>query len=623
MKFAKFISFLVGLCCAVAQELRQPPAENHEGHGRSLHLLVNPADADIDIVAVHGLDGHWKNSWTAENGLFWLQDLLPLVLPNPRIFSFGHDSRTRGADKPLTQDIPDHAKDLVWLLSNERLLTNTETRPLIFIGHSLGGLVVKSALLTSDQAGVGHLERHKYIKISTGGVFYLATPHQGGQGVSLAQIVTRAYSVFSYTNPKLLAKIAPNSEWLQSLQSSYNSISHQFDTTFFYETWPMTVPLLGRLLVVPKFSAVVPGARNAEEANLAADHKTISKYFGADDPNFKAVSGRLQVLARDVKQRVHQSWDHWRKQKQLDIQRHLVELQGRSPLDDATRQSTQSLESQVDFRVGLVMNQMRNRQFVGRKRVLARMDESLQGNDSQNLEIRVMVLFGTGGVGKTQIAFHYAHQSTSRYDSVFWIDGASLATATESIRQCLESIKSHHESFAGSKSDSRLLEMIRKAIQPDGIKDFFRKQTDTVENFHCLSRAFAAWLAFPGNTRWLIVIDNVDDPEVFDFRVILPAAQAGAVLVTSRRQDLSLMWDGIEVPSMEEEEAIELLEASSKLSFQLGTEGWIAAQRLVQTLGYLPLAIVQAGSFIAVQRPRNPFSSYLELLTEHPAELLN
>ncbi|KAM7189943.1 P-loop containing nucleoside triphosphate hydrolase protein [Rhypophila sp. PSN 637] len=533
MKIAKLISFFLELCYTIAQELGQPTAENHRGHGRSLHLLVSPSNAEIDIVAVHGLDGHWKNSWTAENG-----------------------------------DISDHAKNLVWLLSNERLLTNTETRPLIFIGHSLGGLVIKSALLTSDQAGVGHLERYKYIKISTGGVFYLATPHQGGQGVSLAQIVTRAYSVFSHTNPKLLAKIAPNSEWLQSLQSSYNSTSHQFDTTFFYETRPMTVPLLGRLLVVPKFSAVVPGARNAEEVNMPVDHKTIAKYFGTDDPNFKAVSKRLRVLIRDVKQRVRQSWDHWGKQKQLDIQRHFVELQGRSLLDDVTRQSTQSLDGQADFRVGLVMNQMRNRQFVGRKGVLARMDKSLQGNDSQSPEMRVMVLFGTGGVGKTQIALHYAHQSTSRYDSVFWIDGASLATATESIRQCLESIKSHHESFAGSKSDNRLLEMIRTAIQPDGTEDFSRKQKDhapdIAENFNRLSRAFAAWLAFPGNTRWLVVIDNVDDPEVFDFREILPAAQAGAVLVTSRRQDLSLMWEGIEVPSMEEEEAIELLEASSK-----------------------------------------------------------
>jgi hypothetical protein len=75
------------------------------------------------IVAVHGLDGHWKDSWTADNGVFWLQDLLPHDFPKARIYSFGHDSRTRGGTKPLTLDISDHGKDLVTSLTNERYLS--------------------------------------------------------------------------------------------------------------------------------------------------------------------------------------------------------------------------------------------------------------------------------------------------------------------------------------------------------------------------------------------------------------------------------------------------------------------------------------------------------------------
>lgn len=106
---------------------------------------------------------------------FWLEDLLPFEFPKARVFSFGHDSRTRGGDNPLTQDISDHGKDLVRVLSEERHLSNSESRPLIFIGHSLGGLVIKSALLYSDMARVGHLERYKSIKTSTGGVLFLAT----------------------------------------------------------------------------------------------------------------------------------------------------------------------------------------------------------------------------------------------------------------------------------------------------------------------------------------------------------------------------------------------------------------------------------------------------------------
>lgn len=42
----------------------------------------------------------------------------------------------------------------------------------------------------------------------------------------------------------------------------------------------------------------------------------------------------------------------------------------------------------------------------------------------------------------------------------------------------------------------------------------------------------------------------------------------------------------------------------------------------MEVLGYFPLAIVQAGSFIAVQRPNNPVVSYLELLQGYPATVL-
>lgn len=213
-----------------------------------LHLLHESSDATIDIVAVHGLDGHWKRSWTADNGVFWLQDMLPQVVTRARIYSFGYDSRTRWGDMPLTLDISEHGKDLVTSLSLERQLTGTEQTPIIFIGHSLGGLVVKSALLHSDMARLGHLEHQKAIKLSTYGVMFLGTPHQGGNGVNLAQIVTSVMSLFTYTNQKVLDHISPNSDWLQELQSRYNAISLDFETVFFYETWKMGTPV-GKILV--------------------------------------------------------------------------------------------------------------------------------------------------------------------------------------------------------------------------------------------------------------------------------------------------------------------------------------------------------------------------------------
>ena len=40
---------------------------------------------DVDIVLVHGLNGHPRKTWTAANGVFWPAELLPIVLKEDRV----------------------------------------------------------------------------------------------------------------------------------------------------------------------------------------------------------------------------------------------------------------------------------------------------------------------------------------------------------------------------------------------------------------------------------------------------------------------------------------------------------------------------------------------------------
>ena len=50
---------------------------------------------DLDVIAIHGLNGHPRDTWTygeAEGQVFWLQDFLPKALPGARIFTYGYDS---------------------------------------------------------------------------------------------------------------------------------------------------------------------------------------------------------------------------------------------------------------------------------------------------------------------------------------------------------------------------------------------------------------------------------------------------------------------------------------------------------------------------------------------------
>ncbi|KAF8526338.1 hypothetical protein BU17DRAFT_40840, partial [Hysterangium stoloniferum] len=48
----------------------------------------------IDIVAVHGLDGHREASWTTDNGSLWLRDFFPQDVPAARILTYGYDAYT-------------------------------------------------------------------------------------------------------------------------------------------------------------------------------------------------------------------------------------------------------------------------------------------------------------------------------------------------------------------------------------------------------------------------------------------------------------------------------------------------------------------------------------------------
>lgn len=98
---------------------RQPPDPEENG----LKLLYAGPDPQVDIVAVHGLNGHREKSWTASNGVNWLVDLLPADLPNMRVYTLGYDASTRGNDLDATPSLQSISEELVSELWEARELT--------------------------------------------------------------------------------------------------------------------------------------------------------------------------------------------------------------------------------------------------------------------------------------------------------------------------------------------------------------------------------------------------------------------------------------------------------------------------------------------------------------------
>lgn len=234
----------------------------------------------------------------------------------------------------------------------------------------------------------------------------------------------------------------------------------------------------------------------------------------------------------------------------------------------------------------------RNPFFTGREEVLKKLHAQL-GIGQVVAPTQSSALHGLGGVGKTQIALEYAYRYALEYSAVFWI-----AAETE-------------ESIVSS------LLYIAKEFQMPGDRDQQR-----------VVAAVQRWLLTHG--QWLLIWDNVEDLDLL--QRFLPAARSGAILITTRRQDLGTLAWGLDLLPMEEEEGLLLLlrrakvlppEATGEQVCQLAIQApalYAAVLELVTILGGLPLALDQAGAYLEETRCGLP--AYLDLFRTRRDALL-
>ncbi|KAL9065496.1 MAG: hypothetical protein Q9161_008201 [Pseudevernia consocians] len=378
-------------------------SSNKDDQPWGLKMLHRGQEPIVDVVAVHGLDGHREGTWTDDHKILWLRDLLPSKLPNARIWTWGYDSRTHTGshhDHLTIKKLYDHGRELVYELDGERRDDNSYQRPIIFIAHSLGGIVVKSALLHSDRVRQGHLEEERSIKLSTYGIIFMGTPHQGAQGVSVGEILRNLAKVRGNTNDSLLKHLEEHSELLQQQSSEFTSISQDFDIKFAYETLP--TPIIGGAakVIVPKWSAVVPGTLDAAEFGISQDHRRMTKFSNSEDQDFIKLSRVLVSMVQKAKFKIETNWQSEGRMKQ-----------GRQTY-------------KVSFNIRGVPSVAK---YVERHREMQSMEASLLPED-QNKQRRIFVLHGLGGIGKTQLSIAYARKHQKTYTAVFWLNGQSRAS---------------------------------------------------------------------------------------------------------------------------------------------------------------------------------------------------
>ena len=103
------------------------------------------------------------------------------------------------------------------------------------------------------------MQDRRDIRVSTYGILFMGTPHQGSEGVTWGVLARNLVSIFTNTNKEILEHLAKNSEWLEYQQALFLPISDQFKTIYLYETYPTPYLSGSGALLVCSSEDLVPG----------------------------------------------------------------------------------------------------------------------------------------------------------------------------------------------------------------------------------------------------------------------------------------------------------------------------------------------------------------------------
>lgn len=271
-----------------------PQAGDQAPFPDGIKLLYNGENATVDICFIHGLAGNRNSTWTAKGQEApWPAILLPSEIPNARILTYGYNAYIVRKSAAISNNrLIDHAGNFLTDLTNYRQRFNAASRPLIFVAHSMGGLVCKKALLLSRNHPEPHL---RGIFDSLTGIIFMGSPHQGSWVADWADTPVSALGFLRATNSLLLEALGTDNQFLEGIQHDFLSmlreqqsqLDRKIQITCFFEE----LPTYGNKTVVSQTSATLEGYTSL---SIHANHRDMVKFATAEDTGFQRVLGELR-----------------------------------------------------------------------------------------------------------------------------------------------------------------------------------------------------------------------------------------------------------------------------------------------------------------------------------------
>ncbi|KAI5840345.1 hypothetical protein BZA05DRAFT_267123, partial [Tricharina praecox] len=252
----------------------------------------------VDIVAVHGVNGHRVKTWTrqdtgtaeSEPPEMWLSEVLHTSVPNARVMTYGYFADPAAGRFFEELALRHDARELLRQLQKKR--KDCENTPLVFVGHNLGGVLIKELLWVAN-----HEKDYLRIAANTKLLIFFGAPHCPEDhdvwldlvfGITLAS--TEAEPFISSRRKMLRKVLEQGPSALIAASSRFQRFARQYRSLSVFET--QMTPFVGK--VVPEEWAGDPD-EGTKHLHRDRDHTRICQFSKDDgDPQL------LQELCREI-----------------------------------------------------------------------------------------------------------------------------------------------------------------------------------------------------------------------------------------------------------------------------------------------------------------------------------
>jgi len=336
-------------------------------------LVKSENKDDLAIIFIHGLNGDARGTWMRnkdDDATLWPRWFASDI--DCSVWLLSYDAKLSNWQNNA-MPLPDQGDSVLETLSTEEGLKN---RPLLLIGHSMGGLVIKTLINHGRTKGV---IRYQNVVSRIHGIVFIATPHNGSQMATLAKHL----SVFLRTNPQV-GDMKIHDSHLRSLHQQFLAYFNAPDIHVAVRTFAETKGVLigkrffgvnwGKTKLVVDPSSSEPHVPNEIAIPLPEDHSSICKLENKESQLYKSVLSFIR--------------DELRPKCQL-LQGPKVEIvEGAVKLPPSDKIQITKLPHT-------------NSRFFGREAELAMLDRAWDEG------VNVLILKAMGGSGKTALIKHW------------------------------------------------------------------------------------------------------------------------------------------------------------------------------------------------------------------------